>query len=54
MARIKIKDLPKDMKFTKEEMKKVKGGGYLVKPLKFSYKSRFTEPSDEKFILPLW
>ena len=26
MARIKIKDLPKDMKISKEEMKKVVGG----------------------------
>ena len=26
MARIKIKDLPKDQKITKEEMKKVVGG----------------------------
>jgi hypothetical protein len=27
MARIKIKDLPKDMKITREEMKKICGGG---------------------------
>ena len=26
MARIKIKDLPKDMKVTKEEMKRIRGG----------------------------
>ena len=26
MARIKIKDLPKDMKITKEEMKRIQGG----------------------------
>ena len=28
MARIKIKDLPKDMKITKEELKRVRGGAY--------------------------
>jgi hypothetical protein len=27
MARIKIKDLPKDMRISEEEIKKVKGGG---------------------------
>ncbi len=26
MARIKVKDLPKDMKISKDEMKRVKGG----------------------------
>ncbi len=29
MARIKIKDLPKDMKISKEEMKKVVGGALI-------------------------
>jgi hypothetical protein len=29
MARIKIKDLPKDQKISKEEMKKVHGGGWI-------------------------
>lgn len=28
MARIKIKDLPKDMKVSKEEMRKIRGGYY--------------------------
>jgi hypothetical protein len=27
MARIKIRDLPKDMRISKEEIKKVRGGG---------------------------
>ncbi len=31
MARIKIEDLPKDMKISKEEMKKVVGGALLRK-----------------------
>ena len=30
MARIKIKDLPKDKKNSKEEMKRILGGGHLV------------------------
>jgi hypothetical protein len=54
VARINIKDLPKDLKITQEEMKKLKGGRYLVGPLKISYKSRFIEPIDGKFIPPLW
>lgn len=29
MARIKIKDLPRDKKISKEEMKKIRGGGVL-------------------------
>ena len=29
MAKIKIKDLPKDFKITEEDMSKVMGGGYL-------------------------
>ena len=33
MARIKIKDLPKDMKISKEEMKKVVGGAYNIDDL---------------------
>jgi type VI protein secretion system component Hcp len=28
MARIKIKDLPKDMKISKEELKRIKGGAF--------------------------
>ncbi|MCX6577443.1 MAG: hypothetical protein NTV82_13765 [Candidatus Aminicenantes bacterium] len=31
MARIKIKDLPKDMRISKEEIKKVRGGGGVRK-----------------------
>ncbi len=30
MSRIKIKDLPKNMKVTKEELKKVQGGLYSL------------------------
>ncbi len=30
MAKIKIKDLPKDMKIGKEEMRKVSGGGFFA------------------------
>jgi type VI protein secretion system component Hcp len=30
MARIKIKDLPKDMKVSKEEMKSIKGGALFI------------------------
>ena len=30
MARIKIKDLPKDMKISKKEMKKVVGGALIT------------------------
>lgn len=29
MARIKIKDLPRDAKISKEEMRKVHGGGWI-------------------------
>ena len=32
MARIKIEDLPKDKKFSKEEMRKVMGGGIFLAP----------------------
>ncbi|MBI5057506.1 MAG: hypothetical protein HZB61_12910 [Nitrospirae bacterium] len=32
MARIKIKDLPKDMKLSKEELKGVKGGVIIKTP----------------------
>jgi type VI protein secretion system component Hcp len=28
MARIKIKDLPKDMRISKEELKRIKGGAF--------------------------
>ncbi len=31
MARIKIKDLPPDVKVSKEQMRKVHGGGYIGK-----------------------
>ena len=30
MARIKIKDLPKDMKISKDDMRKVTGGGAYI------------------------
>ena len=30
MARIKIKDLPKDMKVSREEMKKIRGGYTMI------------------------
>ncbi|MBW1710486.1 MAG: hypothetical protein JRG97_12835 [Deltaproteobacteria bacterium] len=33
MAKIKIKDLPKDKKISKEEMKKVTGGLAILTPL---------------------
>jgi hypothetical protein len=51
MARIKIKDLPKDRKISKEEMKKIKGGVIVNPTLKF--KSVFTEPFDGKLIEPV-
>ena len=31
MARIKIKDLPKDQKITKDELKKIRGGAAFIK-----------------------
>jgi hypothetical protein len=33
MARIKISDLPKDMKITKAEMRRVRGGLFVAKPV---------------------
>ena len=39
MARIKIKDLPKDVKITKEEMKKVFGGMIIALGRIPTYKS---------------
>jgi hypothetical protein len=33
MARIKIKDLPKDMKVSKENMRKIMGGGTYTSPI---------------------
>jgi len=50
MARIKIKDLPKDQKISKEEMKKIKGGVIVNPTLKL--KSKLTEPFDGKLIEP--
>jgi hypothetical protein len=51
MARIKIKDLPKDQKVSKEEMKKIKGGVIVNPTLKF--KSKLTEPFDGKLTEPI-
>jgi hypothetical protein len=41
MASIKIKDLPKDMKITKAELKRIKGGLFDV-----FYPSNFTKVED--------
>ena len=30
MARIRIKDLPKDIKISKEELKRIRGGAFTV------------------------
>jgi len=58
MARIKIKDLPKDMKITKEELKRVRGGAYefyypsdvvKVDSLRYSSPTRFI-PVFEKIV----
>ena len=47
MARIKIKDLPKDSKVSKEEMKKV-FGGLLTQPSFTSAKTRISfDPQPE-------
>ncbi len=35
MARIKIKDLPKDLKISKEEMNKVMGGAFFLQTNQF-------------------
>src|SRR5512143_1109375 len=35
MARIKIKDLPKDLKVSKEELKKIHGGAFLSASLTY-------------------
>ena len=37
MARIKITDLPKDMKITKAEMRRVRGGFNVFKPVPARY-----------------
>ncbi len=44
MSRIKIKDLPKNMKVTKEEMKKVHGGLLLESSTLVSYEYPETQP----------
>ncbi len=41
MARIKIKDLPKNMKVTKEELKKVQGGLYSLQSTTLSNYNSF-------------
>lgn len=30
MAKIKIKDLPKDMKISQDELKRIRGGAYIM------------------------
>ena len=37
MARIKINDLPKDLKITKAEMRRVRGGFFVAKPVPAKY-----------------
>lgn len=54
MARIKIKDLPKDRKVSKEELKKIKGGG--VEPSPFFSRIAFDpqpEPPGINFTTPV-
>lgn len=52
MARIKIKDLPKDMKISKEEMRKVFGGIVLERSDRFRNPSVYWEPT-YNFPLPM-
>jgi hypothetical protein len=47
VARIKIKDLPKDIKISKEELKRIKGGALS---LNFGDIKGEQEPSHEKWI----
>jgi hypothetical protein len=53
MARIKIKDLPKDRKITKEEMKKV-FGGLLLKPSSPTLQSPTKIDSEKQVMVTLF
>jgi len=49
MSRIKITDLPRDLKISKAEMKKVMGGGVEPSP----FRSRLMNPGDDKVNNPI-
>jgi hypothetical protein len=59
MARIKIKDLPKDMKITKEQMKRIQGGissepVYFSPNLKISSEPVYLKISSGPLYMKFW
>lgn len=52
MARIKIKDLPKGTKISKEELQRIKGGATstILTPIKWDYKTDQTDINQDSFL----